>query len=208
MHKQIIAKKYDELCKVASDINEHLPTLREYASHCDSVLELGVRGCISTWAIAYGLLENGLEKKKLTVNDLNVCDVDDILRSCNYVGIEFESKWISDLELDVSEMNVDMVFIDTWHVYPQLKRELDIFSKITNKYIVMHDTEVDGIRGESLRQGNDIKQESIDSGFSESDISTGLTKAISEFLYENWDWILKEKFTNNNGLTILHKIQV
>lgn len=28
-------------------------------------------------------------------------------------------------------------FIDTWHVYEELKRELNKFSKITNKYIIL-----------------------------------------------------------------------
>jgi cephalosporin hydroxylase len=203
MHKQEIIDNYNHHCNDASDINEHLPTLRKYASQCDSVLELGVRRCISTWAFAYGLLENGLEKKDLMVNDI---DVDDVSSCCNEVGIKFESQWISDLELNISERNFDMVFIDTWHVYPQLKRELKIFSKITNKYIVMHDTEVDGIHGESVSVESDIKQQSIDSGFSEIDISYGLEKAIIEFLTENKDWTMKEKFYNNNGLTILCKI--
>jgi hypothetical protein len=204
MHQKII-DKYHYFCNNVSDINEHLPTLRKYASHCDSVLELGVRSCISTWALAYGLLENNLEKKNLMVNDIDVCNVGDISLCCNEVGIKFESEWISDLELDVSERNFDMVFIDTWHVYPQLKNELNLFSKVTNKYIVMHDTDVDGIHGESVRNGNNIRQESIDSGYSEIDISIGLEKAICEFLIENSDWMLKEKFVNNNGLTILCK---
>jgi len=46
-----INEKYNELCNTSSDINEHLKTLSNYASKCDSVLELGVRGCISSWTI-------------------------------------------------------------------------------------------------------------------------------------------------------------
>jgi len=33
-----------------SDINEHLPALREYASKCGTVAELGVRTKVSTYA--------------------------------------------------------------------------------------------------------------------------------------------------------------
>jgi len=34
----------------------------------------------------------------------------------------------------------------------------------------------------------------------------GLWPAIEEFLKNNNDWVLHERFTNNNGLTILKKI--
>ena len=58
-----IEEKYKFLCKKPSDINEHLPTLYKYASECESIAELGVRGVISTWALLYGLLKNNKEKK-------------------------------------------------------------------------------------------------------------------------------------------------
>lgn len=46
----ILHNKYTTLCKNRSDINEHLPTLYEYANKCDSVFETGVRGVVSTYA--------------------------------------------------------------------------------------------------------------------------------------------------------------
>ena len=46
-----------------------------------------------------------------------------------------------------------MVFIDTWHVYGQLKRELERYKNESRKYLVMHDTTVDGIYGEEIRMG-------------------------------------------------------
>ena len=62
-----IQSKYTSLCYTYSDINEHLPTLYRYASQCESILELGVRGCVSSWAFAFGLLSNGKNIKKLTL---------------------------------------------------------------------------------------------------------------------------------------------
>ena len=38
---------------------------------------------------------------------------------------------------------VDLLFIDTFHVYGQLKRELARFEGQVRRYIAMHDTEVD-----------------------------------------------------------------
>ena len=59
-----IEKQYIKLCNLKSDINEHLPILFKYAKECESVLELGVRGCISSYALTYGLLNNNKSKKK------------------------------------------------------------------------------------------------------------------------------------------------
>ena len=50
-----IASSYAALCARPSDINEHLPTLRAYAERVDSVVEMGVRGVVSTWALLAGL---------------------------------------------------------------------------------------------------------------------------------------------------------
>jgi len=108
--------------------------------------------------------------------------------------------------LDISTP-VDMVFIDTWHIYGHLKRELNKFSKITNKYIIMHDTTIDEIYGESIRCGWNIDTQSLESGIPKEEIICGLGKAIYEFLEDNKNWIIKEQYKNNNGLTILQKIE-
>jgi hypothetical protein len=98
-----------------------------------------------------------------------------------------------------------MVFIDTWHVYGQLKRELNKFSKITNKYIIMHDTSIDGIYGETIRMKWNSKEQSIATNIPEDEILKGLIIAIYEFLLININWRIKEKYENNNGLIVLEK---
>ena len=50
--------KYVNLCNTHSDINEHLPTLKEYAQECNSVFETGVREVVSSYALLYGLVKN------------------------------------------------------------------------------------------------------------------------------------------------------
>ena len=96
-----------------------------------------------------------------------------------------------------------MLFIDTWHVYGHLKRELAHWHAYVKKYILMHDTTVDEIRGESLRVGANIAQQVIDSGYPEEEIRMGLGPAIAEFLEEHPEWVVEKKYTNNNGLTVL-----
>jgi hypothetical protein len=203
--EQRISQKYISLCNSYGDINEHLPTLYKYASECESVLELGVRGCVSSWAFTTGLLHNNKQTKVLFMNDLTVCNIDELLEHTKSLNIQMKYKWINDLELDIEE-NVDLTFIDTWHIYGQLKRELAKFSKITNKYIIMHDTEVDGIHGETIRNSWNAREQSELTGFPIEEINCGLSKAITEFLENNQDWKIKEVYTNNNGLTILEKV--
>ena len=202
---QFIENKYNILCNETSDINEHLPTLFKYASECESIIELGVRGCVSSWAFVFGLLNNNKKNKKILLNDIEKCNIDELLHYTKELDIIVDYEWKNDLDLIIDE-NVDLVFIDTWHIYGQLIRELNKFSKVTNKYIIMHDTEVDKIYGETIRSGWNAYKQSQESGYPLEEINCGLQKAIDEFLNENNDWILLEKFENNNGLTILKKV--
>jgi hypothetical protein len=204
----IITRKYHLLCKNecpgknSIDIMEHLPTLYNYSKECDSVFETGVRGCVSSWAFLCGLLNGTKNRKCLFMNDINICDVEELVNVGKNFDIDIKYEWKNNLLLEL-EKNYDITFIDTWHVYGQLKRELEKFSKITNKYIIMHDTTVDEIYGETIRCGWDANEQSIESGFSVEEINKGLWPAVVEFLEANPEWYLKERFTNNNGLTIL-----
>ena len=206
-----VKDKYENLCKVIGnhniDIYEHLPTLYKYASECESIFETGVRGVISSWSFAYGLLNNGKERKQLFMNDISKCNNMELLEKTKNTTLKIDYEWINNLELKVKQ-NYDIVFIDTWHIYGQLKRELANLSKFTNKYIIMHDTTVDEIYGETIRNGWNAEQQSIDSGFPIEEIKCGLWKAIEEFLVDNSEWKIKERYYNNNGLTILEKINI
>jgi hypothetical protein len=205
---QTIQTKYTDLCNKSSDINEHLPTIYRYAKECTSIFETGVRGCISSWALVHGLLENPSTsgKRYMLLNDIDECNITEFLKSTNDLDVDIEYQWMNNLNLQMNR-TIDMTFIDTWHVYGQLKRELAKFAPITNKYIIMHDTTVDEIYGETIRMQFNARQQSLDSGIPLDEINCGLGKAIDEFLQQNSNWVLKEKFTNNHGLTILERIQ-
>jgi len=200
-----IVNKYNILCKNSSDINEHLPTLYKYASECESIVELGVRGVISSYALVYGLLSNNSSKKRILLNDIKPCDISELLRLTENLEINVKYEWINDLDLEITE-NYDLTFIDTWHVYAQLKRELEKFSKLTNKYIIMHDTTIDDYKGETIRSGWNAEVQSRQTGFPVDEINKGLLPAITEFVESNPNWRIREKFDNNNGLTVLERI--
>ena len=51
-----IRERYELAQRTPSDINEHLATLRMYASRVGSIAEMGVRKVVSTWAFLLGLV--------------------------------------------------------------------------------------------------------------------------------------------------------
>ena len=201
----IIENRYVQLCQQYSDIYEHLPTLYEYATECESVFESGVRGCVSSWALANGLLHNGKPSPRMFLNDITSCPIQDFLDATNDLDIIVKYKWINNLKLDLKD-NFDLTFIDTWHVYGQLKRELAKFAPRTNKYILMHDTTLDEVYGESIRERSDVEAQSRESGIPVEEITRGIWPAVEEFLAEHPEWTLRERFTNNNGLTVLARV--
>lgn len=196
---------YYSRCNTPSDINEHLPTLYKYAAECDSVFETGVRGCVSSWALVAGLLNNGKPQRSILLNDISSCPINSLLDATKDLDIDVKYEWINNLSLEMSH-NVDLTFIDTWHVYGQLKRELAKFAPLTRKYIIMHDTTVDEVYGESLRVHSDILRQTRESGFPVEEIARGIWPAVEEFLAKNPEWTMRERFTNNNGLTVLARV--
>jgi hypothetical protein len=137
MNNQLILKNYFELSKIPSDINEHLETLKKYTEECDIVIEMGVRQIVSTWAFLAG------NPKKLISLDLynpahfggNLQEVYDAVSSTDidFTFIEHDS-----LTYDID--SCDLLFLDTWHDFLQLKKELTRHHTKVKKYIIFHDT--------------------------------------------------------------------
>lgn len=205
----VVEQQYYQRCIQESDIFEHLPTLYKYSSECQNIAEFGVRSVVSSWAFLRGLRDSQAQQKRLLCVDLERSENINLVIKAgeqNNISVRFIQE--NDLNVDLGREvgGVDLLFIDTWHVYPQLKAELEAHSKNVRKYIAMHDTQIDGVHGESVRMGWDAAKQSRESKFSEADIKTGLQKAINEFLAAHNDWRIKEVFTNNNGLTILARV--
>lgn len=195
-----IEKTYVKNCMNPSDINEHLPTLNKYAAECLHVTECGVRGAVSCYALANGI--KGKEGAKIVLVDLDECQaIENFLEICDYETVKATFYKEDDLTCPIE--NTDLLFIDTWHIYGHLKRELARWHSYVKKYIILHDTTVDGEFGESLRLGWNILEQSKATGIPVEEIAKGLWPAVEEFLKEHPEWTLKERFTNNNGLTVL-----
>lgn len=174
----------------ASDINEHLHTLKKYSSQCDHITEMGVRNVVSTWAFLSG------NPKKYVGIDILPCPIQHAERLAKKQGIEFEFRQADTIQPDFSIEETDLLFIDTWHIYRQLSKELEMHHSKARKYIIMHDTTCFGTEDEG--HWNEYSKL-----VGEKTQKQGLWIAIEEFLEEHPEWTLKERFTNNNGLTIL-----
>jgi len=192
----LVDSQFQQLCNIDSDINLHLNTLRYYASQSKTIVEMGVRWVVSTWAFLEG------HPKKLTSYDIvspeewkrgdRMSPVKEYAKENN---IDF--KFILQDVLTVKLPKTDLLFIDTWHVYDQLIQELNMHSSKVNKWIILHDTETFGEKGENSVYSIREKKEYL-----------GLKFAVNEFLKNNSEtWRLHEHYIFCNGLTILKRIK-
>jgi hypothetical protein len=176
-----LQQHYDYNCKLPSDINEHLETLKEYASECDHITEMGVRWVVSTYAFLMG------KPKKMISYDINFVNTD-FIKELVKDDTDFEFKVANTLNLEIEE--TDLLFIDTLHNYNQLKGELELHADKSKKYIIFHDTTSFEWIGESYNGKVD---------------EIGLWPAIEEFLESNPHWKILKRYTHNNGLLILKR---
>jgi hypothetical protein len=186
----------NQIYSTPSDINEHIPTLIEYASECDHITEMGVRAITSTWAFL------GAAPKKLISYDIENpskwgANIDLVYDVAKQYGLNYEFRKENVLGINIEE--TDLLFLDTWHAYCQLKAELELHSSKAKKYIIMHDTTSYELRDEPLTSENAWE--------GEPPTGKGLWAAVTEFLESTDEWELHKRFTNNNGLTILKRIK-
>lgn len=201
---EIINIMYNKHVETPSDIFEHLPTLREYAAKCGTVAEMGVRVPVSTWAFLRGLGDSTAPTKTLFCVDIEPVDMEIQKALASHAGINFKFFHENSATVDFGT-DVDLLFIDTWHVYGHLKRELDFHHARVAKYIIMHDTTLDAVGGESLRCSLDVQEQAAKTGYSLAEICKGLEPALVEFLEAHPEWHLEAKYENCNGLTILSR---
>ncbi len=170
---------YEAKCNDNSDICQHLPTLKKYTEDCETVIELGVRSVVSTWAFLMGkpksIISVDIHHPSYYLDyDKEGCNLELAEQLAKEQGTEFI--FIQDNSIKVKLPKCDLMFFDTLHTYHQLSDELKAHGNNVNKYLIFHDTET-------------YKKE--------------LMPAIKEFIKENEHWVLHEKFDNNNGLIIL-----
>lgn len=128
-------QKYKELKNIPSDSNMHFETIRKYVSEGDLVVELGVRHVVSTWA----LLAN--KPKALVSVDIVMPPKDrleEAARAAQEQGTQFKFIQQDSIVIDL-DTPVDVLFIDTLHLYSHIVKELWRHSHNVKKHIIFHD---------------------------------------------------------------------
>lgn len=151
--------------------------LLKYMKNCDTYKELGVKQGTTAAAV---ILSN---PKSVELIDKRLTDYNPhkkhFEKYCFNNNIKFRVREIDSTSFLATDRSSDLLYIDTWHVYAQLQKELNLHHAFVNKYIVMHDTHA--------------KPE--------------LTKAIKEFLKTNSKWKMIEENKVNVGYTVLEKVK-
>ena len=184
---KLIKEYYNEYYIKKSDINEHLPTLFKYASSCDHITEMGVRSGVSTVAFL-----QAKPKILISIDIIKHKNINNLEKQSKTENINFNFILGNTLKIKIEE--TELLFIDTLHTYDQLSKELKLHVDKVKKYIILHDTSSFEFEDEKRR------------GYIPSSTGKkGLWPAVEEFLDKNNNWSIKERFKNNNGLTILQK---
>jgi predicted O-methyltransferase YrrM len=136
-----LAEAYERGCKIPSDINEHLHTFVTICRRlcAQDVIELGTRGGVSTVGWLFGLSDT---RGRLWSVDLNSPPPtpDWVPDTWTFIqGDDLDPEVVKQLP-DV----VDVVFIDSSHMYDHTLAELHVYSTKVRPggMIVLHDTNV------------------------------------------------------------------
>lgn len=162
-----------------SDICEHLPYLSKITEECEHVTELGVGWAQSTRAfMRHDVVLHSYEFQPAP-------GITEFFLNARSSGRNVTLHHADTRTVEIEE--TDLLFVDSLHVYEQVKEELRLHADKARKYIVFHDTTTYAERGEFGGKG--------------------IWPAVQEFIDENvGKWELIERFENCNGLTVLKRV--
>lgn len=164
MNPDVLRDRYETLCRTPSDIHEHLPTFVAAVEALDArrIIELGVRYGVSTIAWLYGLhcKEHGNghlwsvdcsfpvpanPQSDVGCDNINLLDPQGPLGVVDYWSFLLGyDTWPQILDM-LPQDDVDIVFIDTNHVYEETLAELELFYLRVRRggRIFLHDTAIE-----------------------------------------------------------------
>ena len=181
--KDNLKQDYENRCAGLSgshqDIKEHLPVLSKLAEGAGTIVEFGVRTGNSTCAFLHGLeLGGGGTLYSYDLGGHTFGKPE--LENANWVFTQADTGKLENIP------PCDILFIDTLHTQAQVTAELRQ-APYVEKFIIFHDSVNNGDRGEGDQPG--------------------ITRAIYQFLAQNWkEWRVYAEYPNNNGLLILARI--
>lgn len=169
---------YKQVKEKKNDINEHCDTLKELASKCNVVVDMGVR--YSTHSVAFAA---GKPKHLVIVGTKEPPEIGMLMKNAPDTRVQFMVG--STLTLQIPP--ADLVFLDTEpHNADHVFKELCNVAPHAKRFIVVHDTEAPyGEKGQGV---GDLP---------------GVMAGVRRFVYEKEGWVVVRHYTNNHGLTVL-----
>lgn len=150
----VLAQRYRSLCVEPSDINEHLPTFVQAAEelNAQTVIELGTRYGVSTIAWLYGLEKTGGHLWAVDCSfpvpapgsDVNLLDPQGPLGVVPWFTFMLGYDTFPEVLDALPKKNVDIIFLDTNHVYAETLEELALYYPRVRKggRMYLHDTDL------------------------------------------------------------------
>ncbi len=214
MNKQAIEALYSEYCKEPT-IGPHLPTLRELASKCQTIVEFGVQYGRSTTAFLLGLADAepiellpGVPKqcKNLHSYDLELTKTAAALKALAEGPTLKDPVWLFHMENTRTAIvpACDLLFVDSFHSFEQVDAELNNAADKVAKYIVFHDTVTFGSVAAANDHGviswvydrkNNLMPESC----------LGIRFAIDKLMIRDPSWKIIRSDTHAHGLLVLER---
>lgn len=176
------------------DSDRHVLTVWAMAMqiHAKSILELGVRTGNTTLPFLLAAKELGGHVDSVDLNPTTFNCPDDLRPYWTF----FENdaiKWLEDRA--ASGARYDLIYIDDWHSYPHVKRELEIIEPMItpSSIILLHDLMYSGAHPD-YRSDPDTTDPQWAGG--------GPYRAVAELDPASWEWATVPV---NHGLTLLRK---
>ena len=175
------------------DSDKHIMTLFSIAvgGKSKNIIELGVRGGNTTLPLILAAKLNGGKVTSVDINETEFECPEDLQDNWTFVksdAIEFLSKINSD-------ETIDLIYIDDWHSYEHVKKELEIIDSLISPstIILLHD----------LMYGNTNPFYHTDLTLKDGQWANGGPyRAVAELNPQFWEFAT---LPWNNGLTILRK---
>lgn len=169
---------FDHVRAIERDFNQHMPKLRELADDCDTVVDISLR------QESFIALAASKAKRVFSYSNEFLFPAQKVL--------DLKGKDASRLRIDPATVidipPCDLLFLNTRHTADQVYRELRFFSPIVKRYIVLHNTQIYGERGE---------------GHSDQAQVAGILVAVRKFLRDNPVWSVVYHTQDQYGLTVL-----
>jgi hypothetical protein len=188
-----VSKINEKICDTDTNPKSPFSKLKELAIGCDTIVELGTGEGRTTMALLSG------KPRRMYSYDLNESvNSQSISAAAADAGTNYTFTKGSTLEISIPEC--DLLFVDTVHLYSQVKYELEYHGSKAKKYIIFSGTETFGhLEQEDGVDYSKVKAVSLKSPH-------GIVPAINEFLDKNPEWFIAYQTPDNSGLVVIQKI--